>query len=121
MGKQFALAGCCPNGVDVSKSPLREGAALRFRQGLGNHLMKTLLAAILSAALLSVTAHAQSSGPNSAKASSIPKYTNKSSGRRIAAPNRARVYGVDQSGKKVNPDQVPPLSPGGQGLAPEAR
>jgi hypothetical protein len=85
--------------------------------------MKTLLAAILSAALLSVTAHAQSqsSGSNSTKASSIPRYTNKSSGRRIAAPNRARVYGVDQNGKKVNPDEVPPLSPGGQGLAPEAR
>lgn len=85
--------------------------------------MKTLFAAILGVALLSVTAHAQSqsSKSNSAKNSSIPGYTNKSSGRRIAAPNRSRAYGVDQSGKKVNPDQVPPLSPGGQGLAPEAR
>jgi hypothetical protein len=74
---------------------------------------------MLSVALLSAGAHAQSSNP--AKASSIPNYQNKPTGTKLAAPNRARVYGVDRQGKRVNPDEVPALSPGGQGLAPEGR
>jgi hypothetical protein len=84
--------------------------------------MKKVFAAILSVALLGAgSAYAQTSGSNSNKASSLPGYKNRPTGTRIAAPNRSRAYGVNQNGKKVNPDEVPPLSPGGQGLAPEAR
>ena len=82
--------------------------------------MKTLLATVLSVALIGTGAYAQSSS-NSSKNTSLPGYKNKPSGTRIAAPNRSRAYGVNQNGKKVNPDEVPALSPGGQELAPEAR
>jgi hypothetical protein len=43
------------------------------------------------------------------------------SGGRSAVPNTPRAYGETRSGRRVNPDEVPPLSPGGQGLAPESR
>jgi hypothetical protein len=58
---------------------------------------------------------------DAAKASSIPNYTNKPTSTKLVAPNRTRVYGVDQQGKRVNPDEVPPLSPGGQGRSAEGR
>lgn len=43
------------------------------------------------------------------------------SGARSAIPNSPRAYGETRSGRRVNPDEVPPLSPGGQGLGPESR
>ena len=83
--------------------------------------MKTLFATILSVTLLSAGAYAQPQSSKAAESSSIPHYTNKPTSTKLAAPNRARVYGVNRRGQRVNPDEVPPLSPGGQGLAPEAR
>jgi hypothetical protein len=37
------------------------------------------------------------------------------------APNRPLGYGETYGGGRVNPDRVPPTSPGGQGAAPESR
>jgi hypothetical protein len=95
--------------------------------------MKMLLATILSTALLAVSAHAQTQQGGTApprERGAIPApYTNGAgppnntvpSGERTAPPNTPRTYGETNSGRRNNPDRVPPLAPGGQGLAPEAR
>jgi hypothetical protein len=87
--------------------------------------MKLLLATILSTALLAASANAQIREEGRVPDRFGP-YTNGanapvSSGERTAPPNTPRAYGETNSGRRVNPDRVPPLSPGGQGLGPESR
>jgi hypothetical protein len=93
--------------------------------------MKMLLAATLSTALLVVSANAQTREEGRApdRGAITGPYTNGAgppnnavpSGERSAPPNTPRTYGETNSGRRDNPDRVPPLSPGGQGLGPEGR
>jgi hypothetical protein len=89
--------------------------------------MKMLLATILSAALFAANAHAQIR--EEGRAPVAGPYTNGAgppnnpvpSGERPAPPNTPRAYGETNSGRRDNPDRVPPLAPGGQGRGPESR
>jgi hypothetical protein len=83
---------------------------------------------ILSTALLAVNANAQSR--EQGRSLLVEPYTNGAasvpnnpvpSGERTAPPNTPRAYGETNRGRRVNPDRVPPLAPGGQGLGPEGR
>ena len=90
--------------------------------------MKFLIAAIASAAILTGTAYAQTqqggaaplsserplAGPNTTGAAPGAE-RDRPSGPAIGRPNEPRAYGETNSGERVNPDRVPPLSPGGQG------
>jgi hypothetical protein len=82
--------------------------------------MKFLLA-MTCAAFLSGSAYAQTETVTSIlslNADTMMQLPNKPkpSGRQ-GAPNRPRLYGRNNRGAPVNPDRVPPLSPGGQGTA----
>jgi hypothetical protein len=101
---------------------------------LEQHQMKMLLATILSTALLAVSAHAQTQQggnaplvrergavPGPSTSGAAPPDNPVPSGQRTAPPNTPRTFGETNSGRRDNPDRVPPLAPGGQGLAPEAR
>jgi hypothetical protein len=97
--------------------------------------MKFVIAAIASATILSGGAYAQTqeggvaplskdrpiASPNTPGAVSEGRSTTGAApveGRptgRPAVPNEPRAYGETNDGRRVNPDRVPPNSPGGQG------
>jgi hypothetical protein len=58
-------------------------------------------------------------GPNTTGAGPVPNGVRPSGA--PGAPNRPRAFGETNDGRTVNPDRVPPLSPGGQGLNAESR
>jgi hypothetical protein len=139
MGEVEALLGAQLK--SLNRQVLRGGRSVKSaqakppkrRRALEQHQMKMLLATVLSTALLAVSAHAQTqeggAAPLSEKGAIPGPYTNGAgpsnnpvpSGERTAPPNTPREYGETNSGRRVNPDRVPPLSPGGQGLRPEGR
>ena len=82
--------------------------------------MKTLLVTLVSVVLFAPVASARHMHSSGAYGSVVPNHLRPSGGR-SAIPNSPRAYGETRSGRRVNPDEVPPLSPGGQGLAPESR
>lgn len=95
--------------------------------------MKFVIAAIASATILSGVAYAQEgrdakadrpmASPNTPGAvfeggSNATTGAAPVEGRptgRPAVPNEPRSYGETNDGRRVNPDRVPPTSPGGQG------
>jgi hypothetical protein len=88
--------------------------------------MKFFIAAIASATILSGGAYAQTQQGGNAPANAdrqlaSPNTTTGAApieGRptgRPAVPNEPRAYGETNDGRRVNPDRVPPNSPGGQG------
>jgi hypothetical protein len=87
--------------------------------------MKFVIAAIASATILSGGAYAQTQQGGNAPANAdrplaSPNTTGAApaEGRptgRPAVPNEPRAYGETNDGRRVNPDRVPPNSPGGQG------
>jgi hypothetical protein len=88
--------------------------------------MKLLLVTIMSAVVLTSVASAQTqeggsgpltrerlgAGPATAGAGRPEIPSGQPS---VGAPNQPRDYGETNTGRRVNPDRVPALSPGGQG------
>lgn len=87
--------------------------------------MKLILALLTGAALLTSAANVQAARPEPGRLPQGfgPSYPNEAfpSGIPYARPNEPRAYGETFSGRRVNPDRVPPLSPGGQGVAASSR
>jgi hypothetical protein len=95
--------------------------------------MKLFLITVASVTILAGAAQAQNqaggSSPTAGERLSAPPYTSGASvpnqirptGQGNGAPNRPRAYGETNDGRMVNPDRVPPLAPGGQGLNAESR
>jgi hypothetical protein len=83
--------------------------------------MKRVVVALMGVSLFAPTALAKHVHHSRGYyASSVPNNP-APTGARPSAPNRPREYGETRKGVRVNPDEVAPLSPGGQGLAPESR
>jgi hypothetical protein len=88
--------------------------------------MKTILITLMGMALFAPAALAKHLHHSRGYASTVPNTSTvpdnlTPTGGRPVAPNSPREYGETSSGARVNPDRVSPLSPGGQGLAPESR
>jgi hypothetical protein len=90
--------------------------------------MKTILVALMGVALFTPAASAKHLHHyRGYYASGVPNYASelpndpRPTGSRPSAPNHPRAYGETRGGGRVNPDEVPPLSPGGQGLSAEGR
>jgi hypothetical protein len=100
---------------------------------LKGRTMKRLLMTIAGVMMLAGAAQAQNqaggssptagerlrAAPNTSGAA-VPDQI-RPSGEGNGAPNRPRAYGETDTGRVVNPDRVPPLAPGGQGLNAESR
>jgi hypothetical protein len=87
--------------------------------------MKIILVALVGAALFAPAALAKhlhhARGDNASSMLNILPNNSTPTGALPGAPNRPHEYGLTESGAHVNPDEIPPLSPGGQGLAPQMR
>jgi len=74
--------------------------------------MKTILVTLVGVVLFAPAASARHMHPSGAYASVVPNNP-RPSGARLAIPNSHPAYWETRSGWRVNPYEVPPLSPWG--------